>query len=163
MTYLDIVSFACWNLSPTWQIVRPVTQAYRNIASCSSSDTNFESPYPIKHNSEIRARNTCTCTPSSVRIHSGWPWSSSWTHASPDRMDVWYGRLVLPGVKRVWGIFWMVGITRTRTRVSRLAICSWISSLVSDMGVVQTDQTFSCTLMYNVLLLSYHLIRAYII
>ena len=29
----------------------------------------------------------------------------------------------------------MVGITRTRTRVSRLAICSWISPLVSDMGL----------------------------
>ena len=45
--YLVIVSPDCWNLSPTCVEVRPVTQVYRKMASCSSKVTFFKLLCPI--------------------------------------------------------------------------------------------------------------------
>lgn len=38
-THFEIVSLDLWNRSPTCLIVKPVTQVYRKIANCSSSET----------------------------------------------------------------------------------------------------------------------------
>ena len=87
--YLVIVFPDHWNLSPMCVEVRPVTQVYRKMASCSSKVTFFELLCPILRSVMTNSLNTGSSTPSSVQMRLGWPWSSSWAQASPDNMDVW--------------------------------------------------------------------------
>lgn len=44
--YLKIISFEHWNCSPMWWTDKPVTQAYKNIVSCSSDETFLVALYP---------------------------------------------------------------------------------------------------------------------
>ena len=90
-TYREIVSFDLWKRSPTCLMDKPVTQQYRKIASCSSSETNFELVCPRSRSSKMSCLKTCACMPSSQRIRSGCPVKSSITHSCPESMDVWYG------------------------------------------------------------------------
>ena len=71
--YIEMVSFECWNCSPTCLIERPVTHMYRNIATCSWRVTNLlSSRWQRNCNSSTRRRNTCKFIPSSVQMQSGW-------------------------------------------------------------------------------------------
>jgi hypothetical protein len=36
--HLEIVVGECWNLSAMWRVLKPVTQVYRKIASCCSTE-----------------------------------------------------------------------------------------------------------------------------
>ena len=87
----DVVSVACWNHLLTCRIDSPVTHVYKNIASCSSSEMCLELWWPYHHKHSQRWRKTCLWTPSLLWIHSRRPLSSSKTHISPVRADVWYG------------------------------------------------------------------------
>ena len=69
--YLVIVSPDCWNLSPMCVEVRPVTQVYRKMASCSSKVTFFELLCPILRSVMTSSLNTGSSTPSSVQMHLG--------------------------------------------------------------------------------------------
>ena len=69
--YLVIVSPDHWNLSPTCVEVRPVTQVYRKMASCSSKVTFFELLCPILRSVMTSSLNTGSSTPSSVQMHLG--------------------------------------------------------------------------------------------
>ena len=85
------MSFDLWNCSPTCQMVRLVTQVYKKILSCSSSDMCRESVWPKARSCSISATKTCQYMPSSQHIHCGWPVRSSKTHACLVSPDVWYG------------------------------------------------------------------------
>ena len=86
----NVVSVACQNHLLTCWIDSPVTHIYKNVMSCSSSKMCLELWWPYHCKFSQRWRKTCSWTPSSLQIHSGWPLSSSKTHISPMRADVWY-------------------------------------------------------------------------
>ena len=88
-TYCEIVSLDCWKRSPMCLIGKPVMHIYRNIASCSSKETDLESLWPWSLRTVISSSKRSTDNPSSFCIQSGWPVSSSSTHPSLDRMEVW--------------------------------------------------------------------------
>ena len=86
VTHCEIILLDLWNHSPVWQIVNPVTQVYKKIDSCSSSDTNLELVWPSLQSSEISSKNTCWSTPSSQQIHSRWPVSTPTPSLHPLRL-----------------------------------------------------------------------------
>lgn len=131
-TYLEIILPVCWNHSPTCSEVNLVTHVYRKMASCSSKVIYFKLPCPMWCNTKINSLKTYLCTPSSVRMHLGWPWRSSWTHASPDRIDVWYGCLSPCCITRK--ICWIVGKTRFTRIFNIWEICCW------TMGPLMKDK-----------------------
>ena len=122
-TYLEIVSPVCWNRSPTCPEVKPVTQVYRKMANCSSKVMNFESPCPMWCKVEISCWKMCFCTPSSVRMHLGWPWRSSSTQAWPDSIDVWYGCLTPRCIAR--NVRSIVGKTMLMRIFNTWESCCW--------------------------------------
>ena len=82
---------AHWNCSPTCLVVKPVTQMYRNIASCSSRKTSLELEYPRTQSSVTSYRNASWCMPSLQQMHSGCPVRSSMIHCYPKRIELWDG------------------------------------------------------------------------
>jgi len=92
------MSLDCWKCSPMCWTVRPVTDIYEVIMTCSSSMTCFELQWPISHSSSRSARKTSLCISSLQWIWLGWPLRSSLTHWCLDNTEVWYGMRVLNGM-----------------------------------------------------------------
>jgi hypothetical protein len=129
ITYLDLVLFEHWKCSPTCQTVRPVTDVYKKMVSCSSYERCLDRTSPQVLRTVMRFWNTWTCILSSILMWLGCPLISSWIQPSLESIDVWYGMRWLCWF---WRHFWL---------------CLWAMNLAtSETMLMKTDE--ACTIWY---------------
>ena len=144
-THLDMVSGPCWKHSRTSRVTAPVRHRYKNMASCSSFVTCFESSSPAYTRSSCKSfQNTCFDIPMVSWNRTGWPLRSSWSQACPERAELYIGLLIKCGI--IWcPTTALPAMVATRTAVLNLCRCWARTDTWRDLVIVVAARTMDVT------------------